>query len=268
MTTAPLLRPASTVLLLREESQGFSVFMVQRNRRLAFMPRAWVFPGGRVDAADALREHPRVVGGELALTAMGLPPDEGVAFLVAAARETLEESGVWLGSGEPSAALRDALNARECTLAEGLDAEDLRLDLDVLRPWSWWVTPEAEPRRYDTRFFVAVVTGQAGRHDDGETVNSAWMPIGEAVRAAEAGELPMAPPTWWTLRELNAHSTADRALKARRSRRPICPILRGEMSDLTLVLPGHDEHSEPPIEGLPTEVRFSQGRWWAAPTSD
>jgi len=237
--------------------------MGQRNRRVAFMPSAWVFPGGRVDPADSLLGHPRVRGGERAVNAMGLPAEEGVAFLVAAARETYEESGVWLGSGTPSSSFRDALNARECTLADGLDAEDLELDLDVFGPWSWWVTPEAEPRRYDTRFFVAVVTGDAGRHDDGETVNSAWMPIGEAVSAAEAGELPMAPPTWWTLRELHAHPTAERVRKAPRSRRPICPIFRGEGHALTLVLPGHEDHPEPPIVGLPTEVRFAQGRWWA-----
>ena len=256
-------RPASTVIVLRPGRARFDVFLVKRNRRVAFMPTAWVFPGGRVDDADALHDHPRVAGGQPALAGMDLPRTAGLPFLVAAVRETLEESGVWLGRGTPPDAARDALNAGSATLADVLVQHDLTADLDRLRAWSWWVTPRAEPRRYDTRFFVAVVGDDAALHDDGETVASVWLPIDQAVAQAEAGELPMAPPTWWTLRELQACADLDAVRTTQRPTRPIEPMLQTRVDGLALVLPGHEAHPEPAIPGIPTEVRFVQGRWWA-----
>ena len=254
-------RPAATVVVLRPHGDGLAVFLVKRNRRVGFMPSAWVFPGGRVDTADALVDHPRLTGGQAAADAMGLSLDEAVPFLAAAVRETFEESGIWLGEGSAPQSARDALNAREATLAEVLDAHELRADLDALVPWSWWVTPLAEPRRYDTRFFLALVDTEDGRHDDGETVQSAWMPLSEAAARADAGDLPMAPPTWWTLRELAALRPAQ-LRGGGQPHRPICPVLRGGSEDLRLVLPGHVDHPDDPVPGLPSEVRFHQGRWW------
>jgi len=260
------LRPAATVLLLRQQQDGdggLAVFMVRRNRKVAFMPSAWVFPGGRVDDADALLDHPRVRGGESAAARMGLSRPEALPFLVAAVRETLEESGIWLGEGRPPAEARDALNADACTLAEVLERYDLHLDLDVLHPWSWWVTPEAEPRRYDTRFFAALVDSDEGVHDAGETVESAWLSVDDASARADRGELPMAPPTWWTLRELSAARTSTSVLDGGRPSARICPVLKSGPDGLSLLLPGHPEHPDGPIAGLPVDIRFSQGRWWA-----
>lgn len=256
-------RPASTVILLRPGPDRFDVFLVKRNRRVAFMPTAWVFPGGRVDDADAILDEPRVVGGDAALAGMALSRESGLPFLVAAVRETLEESGVWLGEGNAPEPARDALNAGEATLAEILSAHELVADLDRLRAWSWWVTPRAEPRRYDTRFFVAVVGDDTALHDDGETVASQWLPITRAVELAEAGELPMAPPTWWTLRELADCASLDAVMSCERPTRAIEPMLQTRADGLALVLPGHDAHPDPAIPGVPIEVRFEQGRWWA-----
>ena len=47
------MRPAATVLLLREENGELEVLMMRRGAGLAFMAGMWVFPGGRVDEADA-----------------------------------------------------------------------------------------------------------------------------------------------------------------------------------------------------------------------
>src|SRR5688572_1741762 len=94
MSSAP--RPAATVILLRDGDAGLEVFMVQRNRRSGFLPNAWVFPGGRVDAEDALHGHPGVRG---RLAIPGMTDAEAAAVGVAAARETLEEAGIWLGQG-------------------------------------------------------------------------------------------------------------------------------------------------------------------------
>jgi 8-oxo-dGTP pyrophosphatase MutT (NUDIX family) len=251
------------VILLRPGPDRFDVFLVKRNRRVGFMPTAWVFPGGRVDDADAVADARRLVGGRRALERMGLSAEVGRRFLVAAVRETLEESGVWLGDGTAPDAARDALNAGRATLAQVVAEHGLVADLDRLHPWSWWVTPRAEPRRYDTRFFVAVVGDDVAVHDDGETVASAWLPIDRAVDQAEAGQLPMAPPTWWTLRELQACADLDAVAGSLRSQRPIEPILKAGTDGMSLLLPGHASHPEPAIPGLPSEVRFVQGKWWA-----
>lgn len=264
MPAAP--RPAATVVLLRPEADRFSVFLVRRNRRVGFMPSAWVFPGGRVDPVDGEVPVERMHGSASALARLGLPADEGLAWLAAAVRETFEESGVWLGEGNPGPEPRAALNAGATTLADVLHGHPPGASVERLRPWSRWVTPDNEPRRYDTRFFVAVIRDDdrmAARHDEGETVDSAWIYIDQAVSRAEAGELPMAPPTWWTLRELAALAHVDAALDLERPLDPICPILRMGEGELTLILPGHAEHEAPAIPGLPTSLGFRQGRWWA-----
>jgi 8-oxo-dGTP pyrophosphatase MutT (NUDIX family) len=257
-------RLAATVLLLRPAAARFEVFLVERSRAVAFMPSAWVFPGGRVDPADALPGHPGIVGGR-AGAALGLPPDEARAVLVGAVRETFEESGIWLGERRPDDALRAALCRREqpAALADVLAASGARIDLDRLIPWSRWITPTAEPRRYDTWFFAAIGGEGDGVHDAGETVASRWFPIDAAVAAAERGDLPMAPPTWWTLRQLAALPDLD-ALPAREADlRPITPILEEVGGALGLVLPGHPRHPDPARTGLPASITFGQGRWWA-----
>src|SRR3989337_2974892 len=73
------LRPAATVVVVREPigGVGFEVLMVRRNDQVAFMAGAYVFPGGRVDDADATH-----AGG-----------DDALAFRIAAVRELEEEAG-------------------------------------------------------------------------------------------------------------------------------------------------------------------------------
>ena len=240
--------------------------MVQRHSKSGFMPGAWVFPGGRVDEHDALPVSDQVAGGQEAARWMELPLQQARAFLVAGVRETLEECGVWLGRGEVADEDRRELAAGNGSLGELMDRADLSVDLDVLRPWAWWLTPEIEPKRYDTRFFVTSVSADAqGHHDEHETVDSGWFELGDLLTKVEAGELAMAPPTWWTLTELSAFSDVQSVLAASagRTRRGIMPLIEKEGGDWVLRLPGDERHSEPPIAGLPTMIRFCQGRWWA-----
>ena len=257
----PPVRQAATVIVVREASPGFQVFMVRRNRAVAFMPHAWVFPGGRVDEADAriaadLGEHVEP-GAD--------PGGPAAAIRVAAARETFEESGIWLGLLPPTPAERVRLNSRPPTLslADLLRVPGRTLELGRLRPWSRWITPAEEPRRYDTWFFLAEVGQVDARHDAGETVDSAWLPIDEAVASAEAGRLPMAPPTWWTLRQLQQARDLDGLRSAPVDLRPITPVLESGPDGLALLLPGHERHPAPPREHLPSRITFAQGRWWA-----
>jgi 8-oxo-dGTP pyrophosphatase MutT (NUDIX family) len=264
MPAAP--RPAATVVLLRPEPEGdYTVFLVQRNRTVGFMPNAWVFPGGRVDDRDRMADNPAVRGGDAAVAALGLDRADAVAILVGAAREVLEETGLWLGSGAFPTDARRVLAAGAIDLPSLMASHAATLDLDSLVPWAWWVTPEVEPKRFDTRFLLAVAPPGDALHDDGETVASQWLRPADAVARAEAGELAMAPPTWWTLRELMAHRTLAEVMTAAKSRpnRPIQPVARFPDGQFELVLPGHADHPEPAFPGLPTLVKFVQGRWWA-----
>ena len=77
MSEVPV-RPASTVVLLRDGSDGLELLLVRRNRALAFAGGFWVFPGGAVDDEDRARGH----------------GDDEVAAKVAAAREAQEEAGL------------------------------------------------------------------------------------------------------------------------------------------------------------------------------
>ena len=229
--------------------------MLKRSGRAGFFPNAWVFPGGRVDPEDA-RTNTRG-------TALGLSSADQ-EFGVAAIRETFEEAGVWLGDGDASASLRAALNDGSTTLAT---TPELVADLGRLAMWAWWITPENEPKRYDTRFFVALLSpseSAAASCDENETVQHRWIRPSEAVQLAESGQFFMAPPTYLTLCELSDFESGLAVMNAAidKTVHPIMPKLDISDGQWTVVLPGAGgtlaSHS---VDG-PTKVEFREGRWW------
>ena len=246
-------RPAATVVLLRDGPGGLEAYLQRRPMGMGFAGGLWVFPGGRVDQGDrdpAVEDRwagpaPAVWAGRL-----GLPVEEARGHLVAACRETLEEAGLLLatpvpGPGELAAARRELL-AGSAGFAALLARLGVRLDTDRLRYWAWWVTPEAEPRRYDTRFFLAgLPAGAAVTAHLAEADRERWVPPGEA--AADLG-LPMLPPTRYTLRDLAAHGSVEAALAATVGRRVerILPVLEGA----ELVMPWRERYPLPlPLAG-------------------
>lgn len=257
-------RLASTVMLLRDGAPGLEVFMVQRHRRSGFLPRAWVFPGGRVDGRDHLAGHAQVHGGGALADAFSLDRSLGVAHAVAGIRETFEEAGVWVGTGTLPQELRQPLNNGEVELAKAMEEHGADMDLDRLVPWSWWVTPEAEPKRYDTRFLaVHVEATPDARHDDHEVVDSRWVAPRSVLAEADQAGFPLAPPTWWTLVELARHDTVEQALtQPRPASRPIQPVMQFETSGMRLLLPGHPDHPEPPIDGVADRITYEAA--WVA----
>ncbi len=249
-------RPAATVVVIRDGAGGPEVLMLKRSGRSGFFPHAWVFPGGRVDTAD---EEASSTG-----CTPGLP-DGDDHYAVAAIRETFEEAGVWMGAGEASSEFRAALNERTATLR---DAPGLVADLDRLAVWSWWVTPEIEPKRYDTRFFVAHLRKEeaaGATHDDIETVSSLWITAADALIRSEKADFFLAPPTFRTLEELVGFESGDEIMAAARLRefRPVMPRLDMGEDGVCIVLPGDASYpSDTPVDG-PTRIEFKQGRWWS-----
>lgn len=257
-------RPAATVLLLRDGDGGVEVCVMQRSPNSAFMGGAIVFPGGRIEATDA----PDRFAGHLVLPTEGpWLDDDGLAARIAACREAVEEVSLVpiVGAGDP-AVLRKDLHA-------GLAATGARLDLAALVPLSRWVTPEAEPRRYDARFFVArAPSGQTPRSDDHEAVRVLFAAPAALLADGEAGRISLFPPTHRTLELLARAATVDEVLEAARlapALEPICPrfVLDGGVP--TLALPGDPLHeiSTPRIAGRSRYV-LRDTRWVAedAPT--
>ncbi len=231
-------RDAATVMLLRPAAKGdgtaggLQVYMLRRRSSMAFAAGAYVFPGGSVDPSDS-DEGVAWAGPDAQDWGRRLdaPAPLARALVCAAVRETFEESGVLLaGPAGPGAAAipagtgdedweadRQALLAGSLTLAGLLRRRGLVLRSDLLRPWSRWITPVTEERRYDTRFFAAALPGgQHARDVGGEADETAWMEPGAALEAARRREIALMPPTAVTLGELRACGDVPAALAARR----------------------------------------------------
>ena len=228
--------PAATVVLLREHAPGFQLLLMRRNRSAGFVPGAYVFPGGRVDAQDAdpalVMRLERLTPAEAAdrLTLPGGDPP-AVAYYLAAAREAFEEATVLVArpggrflpdttSGRAHLLrLREHLLAGVMGFAEVLDDLGVGIDGAALEYIAHWITPEAETRRYDTRFFAALApAGSRSAPDPREMTDSLWLSPGEALDRHRAGRLPMIFPTIRTLEQLSAFPTANAVLAHYRTR--------------------------------------------------
>jgi hypothetical protein len=124
-------------------------------------------------------------------------------------------------------AARVALDAGELGFAEFLGQHDLVMRTDLLGAWSRWITPAFEPRRYDTRFFVAALPeGQVVGELPGEADRAHWAPLSRVLEAVDAGKAMMLPPTAITCREVSRF-TAHEILAASGEREvsTVAPIL-------------------------------------------
>lgn len=235
------IRDAATVVLLRDTSAGLEAWLLTRHTKLAFAGGMTVFPGGRVDDAD--RTLP-IVGGDLAgLAARSGCDDETIRALVGAAvRETFEETGVLLTvpTADLSGARADVELGR-VAFGDLLRANSLAVDADALRPWSRWITPIGEVRRFDTRFFVAGLPASAEAQDvTHESSEASWVLVAEAIEQAQRGERGMLPPTITTLASLLNYATVAEVLEASASRslEAVRPEVRiGEDGTIAVELP-------------------------------
>jgi 8-oxo-dGTP pyrophosphatase MutT (NUDIX family) len=239
-------KDAATVMLLHDGAGGLEVFLQHRVAGMPFAGGMTVFPGGGVDRRDA----------DASISWAGPPPSQWAewfgcteslarALVCAAVRETFEESGVLLAGTDagivkdtaPYAYARQALVSRELSLAAFLAEAGLTLRADLLRPWANWITPLPEPRRYDTRFFVATLPD--GQDADGKTTeadSSGWQRPEDALADAHQGRRTLMPPTWVTLSELGEYAIAEEALSVEREIRPIIPTLVREGDKVRVVM--------------------------------
>ncbi|MCX7054259.1 MAG: NUDIX domain-containing protein [Proteobacteria bacterium] len=296
---------AATVLLLRESGDGLQVLLTKRAAGLSFMGGLWVFPGGRMEASDLSPElaarsdqaaiadtGSRMLSADADADTASIDLDTARGLLLAACRETFEESGVLLarprGGGHWGSetlsrvtARRVAASADATEFARMLVDEDLVLDVERLVYWSHWITPAFESRRFDTRFFALTVPpDQEASVDRGELTHHAWLSEADVRTHVASGEMKMAPPTRATLQDLwsshRLHGGLAAMLEAERTRivPPILPkMVEVGVAEIEIVLPWDEQYEQTPGEGcrmlksypdyvtaLPSRMRFPRMR--------
>lgn len=230
------LRPAATVMIVRDGDAGLEVFMLRRVSTMKFAPNSMVFPGGGVDARDDAQLQWAGPGPVYWAARLGCNEHEARKLVVAAVREVFEECGVLFASyGEhgplvraeegPWAQAREALLEKEISLAQILKQHRLVLRTDLLRAHAHWTTPESEGRRYDTRFFVALMPdAQLAEGLTTEADVSGWYQPKEVLADFGAERTLLLPPTIVCLEDLARATTAEEFFLAQPVIRRIMPV--------------------------------------------
>ena len=275
---APL-RPAATVLLLRDSAAGIEVLMTRRSATASFAPGAYVFPGGHIDEADEAAKR----------IATRRPTQSRVqrTQAIAAIREAFEELGILLAhhaDGSPvtaeDIAAMDRGNTAGTAFADQCAARGLVLDTDRVFTFAHWMTDRDLPRRFDVPFLVArMPEGQVPTADENEQFEPCWVRPADALTRHEAGSFFMIFPTVRTMQRMATYATVDALLAACASEVPLwtsCPragLLKGEdarymehespYGELALVCPDGqvlhalDWQSETPVPLLKNVMRLT-----------
>ncbi len=257
-------RPAATVITVRDGAQGYEILMLRRNLNSDFVGGAYVFPGGRVDTSDAsaaARDLSYGLDDDKASRRLGVASG-GLAYYVACLRELFEEAGLLIACTEDGAPVtsfdeewtarlaskRRTLNAGELDFLEMMEHEGLMLDLRGLEYVAHWVTPIGPPRRFDTRFFVALAPlGQVAAHDAGETVADQWIRPLDALAQHERGELEMIFPTIRNLEAIANFSSPTEVLEYARSLETVVrvePRIVNLDGEVRILMPGDDGYDD------------------------
>jgi 8-oxo-dGTP pyrophosphatase MutT (NUDIX family) len=220
MDIAPAL-PAASILLVRDAPAGLEVLMVRRHGKSSFAPGALVFPGGKVDAVDVT-------------LAAKHGANEVLPYRIAAIRETWEEAGIFLARHTGTDAFLDqaemgrlasAYRNPAMEMATIVEREKIELATDWLVRYAHWITPTAEPRRFDTQFFIAVAPAAQSAAPDGyEALDCFWFTPDGALREADAGRVLIVFPTRLNLLKLARSRTTHEALDRARNE-PVVAVL-------------------------------------------
>lgn len=262
------IRSAATVVLLRDAPEGPETFLVRRHGQSGFMAGATVFPGGKLDDADVAA---RTDGLSVEACAQRLGMTDGrQAWLihVAAVRELHEEAHVLLARDAQGrvvdasdvagidAKLQGARQGHQLPAEkwhQAVQDAGLTLALELLVPFAHWLTPRAEPRRFDTWFFAAMQPeGQAAALDPHESSDAFWRTAQEALAEHDAGgAILLPPPTLHTMLRMAELGQAAAAVIAGLGQGGVGPCIEPHFEMVTaegpaIILPedvGHPEHA-------------------------
>ena len=269
------MRPAATVMLVRDAAEPvgddvLEVLMVRRNLNSDFVGGAYVFPGGSVDLADGGTEAEAACEGRSDAEASALlgVASGGLAYWVAALRETFEESGLLLarrpegpallaGDAEEEARFvteRAAVNAGTRRFLDLCRDERLRLNVGDVHYFAHWITPKGAPRRFDTRFFVAAAPpGQKAAHDAGETIAEVWITPKAALAGHREGQFEIIFPTIRNLQAISRFHTSGELIAAAAAASSAVPTIEPRViadgNGVRIVLPGDEGFEGAPPTG-------------------
>jgi 8-oxo-dGTP pyrophosphatase MutT (NUDIX family) len=269
-------RPASTVVIMRPGTRGVEILMLRRPLKMATFAGAWVFPGGKLDAADSsARATARLMVADndapfrdvRDYSGRLIDVGDARAFWCAACRETFEESGILVaerpdGRACDRAQLAALRKARPAILADGeqfyaaLEARDLIIPVRALIHWSHWITPSISTLRFDTHFFLAMVNqGTRAAPDTRESAVAQWRPLATLARVARAVPPQLLGPTAITLIDLENALNTDGGLaglgRISRERHdvPLVPKVLEEGGHGWAVMPWDPDYERLPGEG-------------------
>lgn len=189
-------KPASTVILIDQQGK---VYLTKRPATMKFLAGHYVFPGGSIDKGDfpSTTDLFLNVNNHLSFS---------IAHYVAAARELFEEVGILLGCNEDGTKAvinQEDMNHYRRYLLEGkvtyleiMREHRLVLNCDSFTYIGHKITPEPNPIRFDTRFFIVVLPeGQTPLPDAYEIEEAFWIEPEAALSAYKLGHLKMVRPT-------------------------------------------------------------------------
>ncbi len=272
--TTPL-RSAATVMLLRDSSQGLEIFLLKRHGLSDVLGGAYVFPGGKVDGADAeldadahLDQAAPALHASLNEPEIDAPTASGL--YVAAIREAFEECGILFahGASQAQATGARALSREGYAFDEVLSQMQLRLQTQSLAPWSRWITPRVPSvmnKRFDTRFFVAACpVDQVAIHDNHEATESIWLTPRAALEQYRNGQIELAPPQIMSLAHLLRLGNVQAVMLEAKSRLPavIQPEPFDDEGTRVICYPGDARHSvQTRAMPGPTRLRYVNKRF-------
>ncbi|MFQ5707872.1 MAG: MBL fold metallo-hydrolase [bacterium] len=197
-----MLRQAVSILLTRDPGAA-EAYLVERSPELKFFGGYFAFAGGTVDEEDA----------HVAVQNAASVPGDSLRYLVAAAREMFEETGILFVRNANSVgqakrnAYRRQLLAKEISFTRILQQEGLVIDANDFHHICSILTPEFSPVRYDTQFYWAKIPeGAAPEIWPGELVRGGFYSAEEALTLWRRGELLIVPPVIFMLKELRERS--------------------------------------------------------------
>jgi 8-oxo-dGTP pyrophosphatase MutT (NUDIX family) len=278
-------RDAASVILIRDGGAGEQALLIRRDASLAFAGGTWVFPGGKLEPTDLTSETLAKIGlaDEAPHVADDLAVDrQALGLVVAACRETFEETGIVLARRANGAVcdskIAEALQpfrarvTRDSGLFPALLADNgLAIESESLIRWSHWITPSIAPKRFDARFFVAVMPpGQPVRCDSPEATDLLWLDLRAGGPLPEPSLIP-APPTRFSLGDLalclRKHGSVERLMRFEAARHvvPMLPKILRINGQMTALMPWDPEYQSSPGEGIPPETQIP-GRYLDFPS--
>lgn len=245
--------PSATILMLRDGQQGLEVFLLKRHDLSDVLGGAYVFPGGKVDAADGELSAGLDRSDQELHEALGEPtlaPSAAATLYIAAIREAFEEAGVLFAPVTGEAALAALAHMRSgASFNEALRALQVPLATAMLVPWTRWVTPRNSIRarkHFDARFFVASLPhDQQPTHDEHETTECIWLAPRQALQRYWDGGIQLAPPQLMSLAHLSRFGSVEQVMTHARARKPprIQPEAFQEGGVPMVCYPGDERHT-------------------------